>query len=357
MFLYYASLFISINHLILGIIVFSLKGANNLVNKLLGLQLFFLFVIHMVGLCTYWPDPSLRYFLGYDFVAGFGYAPVAYLYIRSILGKSIIPDGSLFRHCIITLLVLLIFVGIHCMPETLHTLVYECQHFTGTFFHIADRTMFLHTVTYAVLIYLLYRKEKRKTVKTKAEIQRINTAGFYFLLITLMSLAISLMGLFWNGAILGKYMPFVTFVFFFIIVANSVHASNNILKLDTTPENTAETLTAKDDAEKIKLLIEKQKPYLNKNLTLDELASSLSYSRHQLSFVINNGLGMTFFELINFYRVKESLSIIADPKSATLKIEDIADMSGFNSRAAFYKAFKNQTGRTPTQYRDMQKTT
>jgi len=357
MFLYYASIFISVNHLLLGIIVISLKGANNLVNKLLGLQLVFLFVIHFVGLYTYWTNPSLKYFLGYDFVAGFGYAPVAYLYIRSILGKNIALDWSLFKHCIITFLVLAIFVCIHFMPDTLSLLVFQCQNFTGLFFHIADKTMFVHTVTYAVLIYLLYRKEKRKPVKTKNEIYRVNTAGFYFLLIALMSFAISLMGLFWNGAVLGKYMPFVTFVFFFVIVANSIHASNNILKLDSAPDNTTETLSAKDDAEKIKQLIETQKPYLNKNLTLDELASNLSYSRHQLSFVINNGLGMTFFELINFYRVKESMSIMADSKSASLKIEEIADKSGFNSRAAFYKAFKNQTGTTPTQYRELHKTT
>lgn len=353
MFLYYASLFISINHLILGIIVFSLKGANNLVNKLLGLQLVFLFIIHMVGLFTYWPDPSLKYFLGYDFVAGFGYAPVAYLYIRSILGKNITLDWSLFKHCIITFLVLALFICIHCMPLTLSYLVGQCQNYSGLFFHLADRTMFLHTLTYAVLIYLLYRKEKRKTVKTKNETYRINTAGFYFLLIVLMSFSISLMGIFWNGAILGKYMPFITFVFFFVIVANSVHASNNILKLDTNLSTVDETATIKDDAEKIKIYLENEKIYLDKNLTLDELASKLCWSRHQMSFVINNGLGMSFFELLNVYRVKESLTIFANPDCRSMKIDQIADMSGFNSRAAFYKAFKNHTGKTPTEYRDV----
>jgi len=352
MFLYYASLFISINHLILGAIVFSLKGANNLVNKLLGLQLFFLFVIHMVGLCTYWPDSSLRYFLGYDFVAGFGYAPVAYVYIRSILGYKITIDWSLFRHCIITLVVLLIFVSIHLMPETLHRLVYECQHFTGIFFPMADRTMFIHTITYAVLIYLLYRKEKRKTIKTKSEMHRVNTAGFYFLLIVVMSLSISLMGLFWNGAILGKYMPFITMVFFFVIVANSVRASNRILQLNTQQNPVTILPLVKEEAEKIKMIIEHEKLYLDKNLTLNELASKLSWPRHQVSHVINNGLSMTFFELINLYRVQESLKLISDPEKADFKIEDICEMSGFNSRAAFYKSFKNHTGKTPTEYRN-----
>ena len=352
MFLYYASFFISVNHLILGIIVFSLRGANNLVNKLLGLQLFFLFVIHMIGLLTYWPDPLLRYFLGYDFVAGFGYAPVAYLYIRSILGKKVVLDWSLFKHCIITLLVLVLFIYIHFAPETLTLLVAQCQSFSGMFFHLADPTMFLHTVAYAVLIYLLYRKEKRKPIKTKNEIHRINTAGFYFLLIVLMSFSISLMGIFWNGAILGKYMPFITLAFFFVIVANSIRASNNILKLDTNPGTVIDQASIRDDAEKIKSFIEEQKLYLDKNLTLDELASKLSWPRHQVSSVINNGLGMTFFELINTYRVKESLVIIADPRNTAMKIDQIADMSGFNSRAAFYKAFKNHTGKTPTEYRE-----
>ena len=353
MLLYYASLFISINHLILGIIVFSIKGANKFVNKLLGVQLIFLFIIHLTGLYTYWPNPLLKYFLGYDFVAGFGYAPVAYLYIRSILGKNITFDWSLFKHCVITFLVLILFVVIHCMPDTLNQLVEQCQNFNGTFFPVADRAMFLHTVTYAVLIYLQYRKEKHKQVKTKNEIYRIRTAGFYFLLISMMSITISLMGLFWNGAVLGKYMPFITFVFFFVIVAISVHASNNILKLDTNIDNIVETTTIKDDATKFKNFIETEKLYLDKNLTLDQLASKLSWSRHQMSSVINNGLGMTFFELINVYRIKESLAIIVNPDNATMKIDQIADLSGFNSRAAFYKAFKIHTGKTPTEYRNM----
>jgi AraC-like DNA-binding protein len=350
--LYYLSLFISVNHLILGLIVFSLKGANKLVNKLLGLQLIFLFVIHIIGLFTYWPDASLKYFLGYDFVVGFAYAPVAYLYIRSILGNKIGLNWALFKHCIITFLVLVLFVCVHFAPKTLTLLVEQCQNFSGLFFYIADRTMFLHTLMYSVLIFFIYRKEKRKPVKTKNEIHRINTAGFYFLLIVLMSFTISLMGIFWHGAILGKYMPFITFVFFFVIVANSIRASNNILKLDTNPINVIDHASIRDDAEKIKTFIEEHKLYLDKNLTLDELASQLFWPRHQLSLVINNGLGMTFFELINTYRVKESLEIISKLKNSTLKIDQIADMSGFNSRAAFYKAFKSHTGKTPTEYRD-----
>jgi YesN/AraC family two-component response regulator len=211
--------------------------------------------------------------------------------------------------------------------------------------------MFLHTITYAVLIYFLIRNENREKVKTKNEIYRINTARFYFILILGMSVTISLMGIFWNGAVLGKYMPFITMIFFFIIVANSVNNSNNILKL-SNKQNSVSITTVLNDAEKIRTIMENEKHYLDKNLTLDELAAKLSWSRHQISYAINNGLGITFFELINKYRVEESLKIISDPCNIGLKIDQISEMSGFNSRAAFYKAFKNYTGKTPTEYRD-----
>ena len=82
--------------------------------------------------------------------------------------------------------------------------------------------------------------------------QRVNTAGFYFLLIALMSLSISLMGLFWNGAILGKYMPFITMVFFFGIVANSVRASSRILQLNTQQNPVTILPMVKEVAEKIR---------------------------------------------------------------------------------------------------------
>lgn len=93
------------------------------------------------------------------------------------------------------------------------------------------------------------------------------------------------------------------------------------------------------------------KPYLNSNLTLPELSKSISTSPNYLSQVINEKLEMNFFDYINSYRIEAAKNLLANPLPHTKTILDIAMESAFNSKSAFYSAFKKQTGITPNQYK------
>jgi AraC-like DNA-binding protein len=94
-----------------------------------------------------------------------------------------------------------------------------------------------------------------------------------------------------------------------------------------------------------------ERPYLNSNLTLPELARKLNLSTHHLSQIINERLNQNFFDFINGYRIEEIKRKLADPTQAHLKIEEIAFDTGFNSKSAFHTAFKKVTQTTPSQYR------
>ncbi len=96
--------------------------------------------------------------------------------------------------------------------------------------------------------------------------------------------------------------------------------------------------------------MENEKPYLNKNLTIGELAGNLEVPVHHLSQVINSDLGMTFFEFINRYRVEEVKARFLNPEYSNLTLLGIAMMCGFNSKSAFNRAFKQFTGQTPSEY-------
>jgi putative ABC transport system permease protein len=89
-------------------------------------------------------------------------------------------------------------------------------------------------------------------------------------------------------------------------------------------------------------------------LTLTQLAASLQASPHHVSQVINEVLGKTFYDYINESRVCEVQRCLRDPAYDGQPILDIALASGFNSKAAFYKAFKQQVGVTPSEYRQRQ---
>ena len=116
----------------------------------------------------------------------------------------------------------------------------------------------------------------------------------------------------------------------------------------------ASTLTP-ERAEEIRrsllLVMERDKPFLNENLNLAELASRLAIPRVHLSQVVNANLGTSFPQLLNEYRVREAMRLFKDPELAHLTIEAIGYEAGFRSRSGFYSAFKHIMGETPAQAR------
>ncbi|MFZ2286817.1 MAG: helix-turn-helix transcriptional regulator [Bacteroidales bacterium] len=94
------------------------------------------------------------------------------------------------------------------------------------------------------------------------------------------------------------------------------------------------------------------RPYLNPELTLSQLAGELGISSHILSQVMNEKLGINFFDLINDYRVESFKEKIVDPKYVNFSLPGIALECGFNSKSAFNRIFKLKTGLTPSQYKN-----
>jgi AraC-like DNA-binding protein len=97
--------------------------------------------------------------------------------------------------------------------------------------------------------------------------------------------------------------------------------------------------------------METNKPYLEGDLVLPQLAQQLGISANYLSQVINEQLQVNFYDFINGYRVEEAKGLIRNAGKKNANILNIALDSGFNSKSAFYTAFKKATAMTPTQYR------
>jgi AraC-like DNA-binding protein len=103
--------------------------------------------------------------------------------------------------------------------------------------------------------------------------------------------------------------------------------------------------------QKLQTLMQTEKPYLNNDLTLAELAGKLHLSTHHLSQLLNEQSGKNFFDFVNEYRVAEMKQKLQEPALAHLKIEELAYRCGFNSKSVFNTVFKKFTGTTPSEYR------
>lgn len=93
-----------------------------------------------------------------------------------------------------------------------------------------------------------------------------------------------------------------------------------------------------------------QKPFVNPELGLADLAKVLDIHPNQLSQVINSAEGCNFYDYINQQRVQAFLEIVNHPRNQHLTLLAIAYDCGFNSKAAFNRNFKKSTGLTPSEY-------
>jgi len=97
-------------------------------------------------------------------------------------------------------------------------------------------------------------------------------------------------------------------------------------------------------------LMDTERLYLDSELGLPQLAKSISLSPHDLSYLLNEGFGMNFFQFVNTYRIEEAKRLLLSEKHRHLNILGIAYSSGFNSKTTFNTAFKRSTGFSPSQF-------
>jgi AraC-like DNA-binding protein len=107
----------------------------------------------------------------------------------------------------------------------------------------------------------------------------------------------------------------------------------------------------KELADQLESFMHQDKAFLEGDLTLNQLSSRIGVPQHQLSQVLNQHVGASFFEYINRLRVQEAKRCLVDSAFQGQTLLDIGLAAGFNSKAAFNAAFKRYSGLTPTEFR------
>jgi AraC-like DNA-binding protein len=88
------------------------------------------------------------------------------------------------------------------------------------------------------------------------------------------------------------------------------------------------------------------RPFLDPELNLQQVAAATGYSRNQMSYLLNQVLGQTFYRYVTRARLDYLIERLSKADSATC-VDELAAQAGFNSTSAFYKAFRAHTGTTP----------
>ena len=99
---------------------------------------------------------------------------------------------------------------------------------------------------------------------------------------------------------------------------------------------------------RIEELMEQEKPYLNSDLKMSDIASALGIHQNEISACINSNKGCSFSQFINGYRVAHAQQLLREDPGR--KISQVGLESGFANNTSFYRVFKSFTGLTPSEW-------
>ncbi len=307
---------------------------------------------------------------------GFLIGPLLLFQIKSLVLPTRLFMTQMFRHLIpFGLVWLLVSVPLSISMATQYRGYVKWYAANEIYFNIPENLFFLGYIAAAYL----YLQKIRKRVKENFSSLKSNDLKWYrhlligFALIVVADTACTVYELYfpmvpWN---IGTVIAFC-FVGMYVYLGYKGMFQSQILLPDfliepqpeaaqpigPSPRKTAGPLEKYGAAEIEKLkselfeVLESKKPYLNESLSLSDLADQMQISPKKLSDLLNQHLNVSFYNLINDYRLREVSECMFLPEYAKYTIVGLANECGFQSKATFNRIFKQKFGMSPTQYRE-----
>lgn len=102
---------------------------------------------------------------------------------------------------------------------------------------------------------------------------------------------------------------------------------------------------------KLNEVMAEEKPFLNEELTLKELAEALNTSDKKLSMLLNQHLETNFYDYLNKLRVEAFIEKLKSKTHANYSMIGLASESGFKSKSSFYRIFNKEKGMSPSAFK------
>lgn len=142
----------------------------------------------------------------------------------------------------------------------------------------------------------------------------------------------------------------ILFIAYYSVVSPDVFKLNNKLPQKKYASSKLSISDLDQLKSQLELLMEEKKPFLNNKLMKAELAEMLGVSNPELARLLNERIGMNFFDFVNYYRIKEFINLAKKDDAKNYTFFGLAQEAGFNSKTTFNKSFKKLMGSSPTQY-------
>ncbi|MCX6577039.1 MAG: helix-turn-helix transcriptional regulator [Candidatus Aminicenantes bacterium] len=364
-FLSYINLAGAIHALIQSMLLFFIRRGNRRANKIMAFFLLALAIgmangiISLLGLYEIWP--ALSILMGSVILT---YGPLFYLYIRAMTDKDHRWTPFDVLHGVPFLLGMLVYGAYLRLPGDGSALSGFIGFAVRSPWLIVTILSTLQTVVYVASVIRLLWAHSERIKATYSTIDRINLGWLrrrlvVYAAIWAVGLAMVAAVRFESRAIglVGQIVSFLialnTFMTGYLAMLQpeiffgpfEARPARRYERSSLTPENAALHKT------RLLELMEREKSFLDPEITLPKLAQALEIPVAHLSRVINDLFGRNFYEFINHYRVEDAKRRLAMPDAGREKLITVALDCGFNSVATFNRVFKELAGRTPSEYR------
>ncbi|MBP2618508.1 helix-turn-helix domain-containing protein [Chryseobacterium jejuense] len=325
------------NGLLLGIYLLFIKKLKYLPDFFLGLLLLMLSSRVGISVCMYfYPDlPRIIPHLGLS--ALFFTGPALYYYIRS----SFQNDRFDWKNCQKTFGILTLILGAVGLLYLFFPVTWD--HYFGTFIYTAW-SVFVFLTAYQYYIF-----SKQNMVSSNKFVLPVLVSNI------IIFLTYQLISTGWvqiycaGGSLVFSFVLYANF----LILFNKKYQQVPIKEINNRYSNKKISEEQADSfVSRLEKLMEAEELYKNPNLKLNDLASRMNMSAHQLSQLLNDNLEKSFSIYINEYRINEACEKIEN--GSYLKIEEIGYEVGFNSKSTFFSTFKKIKNTTPLLYKQSQ---
>ncbi len=292
--------------------------------------------------------------------------PSIYFFTYSLLNRQPFSFRKHWLHFVLPLLYLLTQIGYFLNPLPIKLNAYiDAYHpsipmvtvpdtITYEYQHIKDEFRWLVLLSFAFYIVLSMRLVIRKSKDRKLPTKKTRIDKYTFTRNTLIFLAVLLiiiLTVFLNyeddagDHYIVLFVSLLTFTSSFFILSESRFFENSWIA------DKYETLASEQvDMLHLENLLHEDNYVLSPELSLTALSEKLGVSSNTLSKAINSEFGMNFNDFINRKRVKVAQERLLDSEFSHFTVEAIGNSVGFNSKSAFYSAFKKHATTSPSAY-------
>lgn len=361
--LYFFYLFASLIGFFIFILLLVKRQKDKLATLLIGAFVFinavFIFQIFLFLTNLKFKTPHVLYLSS---ITIYLYGPLIYFYFKRITLDYKFKKWDLI-HFLPSVLILIVFIPIFLLPaqEKLNIMLDVGSFDRRPYLLFTVSTKIISLIVYGYLLLRLYIDSKNKIQLFTPVLQGWLRNMVIFVEFYVVSYLV-------YGILIMQVHPHYNFLFHIQVAAiatmvlyigynsylrpNMFVKDQKVLKLvqNKYKKSSLTPSFSKELKEKLVYLLETEKVYKKSDINLDYLAEKLDTTRHNTSQVINENFNMSFFELINTYRIEETLEILKNDTEKSMNIIEVAYEVGFNNKVSFNKSFKKHLSQTPSQY-------